>query len=149
MHTRPSHLYVRNAHTHTRARALTINTEKNKKRDIRNWYQSVNDRYNDAAVEDKNRDDLRRGDIPIIHGDCDGMLYLHFLFSNNKIVRLLPFLLVLLACYSRDFLKFIWISLLLRCIPVEISYFVFVVVVLRCACVQISSPSPSRIYWRW
>lgn len=46
-------------------------TERNKKRDIRNWYQSANDRYNDA-IEDKPRDTLRRGDIPILHGDCDG-----------------------------------------------------------------------------
>lgn len=47
--------------------------EKNKKRDIRNWYQSANDRFNDGN-DDKNRDAaLRRGDIPILHGDCDGM----------------------------------------------------------------------------
>lgn len=52
-------------------------TEKNKKRDIRNWYQSANDRYNDA-VEDKNRDTLRRGDIPILHGDCDGKFVIIF-----------------------------------------------------------------------
>lgn len=45
--------------------------EKNKKRDIRNWYQSANDRYVDS-LEDKSRDALRRGDIPILHGDCDG-----------------------------------------------------------------------------
>lgn len=61
-----------------------VRTEKNKKRDIRNWYQSVNDRYLDT-VEDKNRDDLRRGDIPILHGDCDGMFFpytlLFFFFS--------------------------------------------------------------------
>lgn len=53
--------------------------EKNKKRDIRNWYQSANDRYNDA-VEDKNRDTLRRGDIPILHGDCDGKFIPTFYF---------------------------------------------------------------------
>lgn len=48
--------------------------EKNKKRDIRNnWYQTPNDRYSDAA-DDKQRDSLRRGDIPILHGDCDGKL---------------------------------------------------------------------------
>lgn len=46
-------------------------SERNKKRDIRNWYQSANDRFNDAN-EEKPRE-LRRGDIPILHGDCDGM----------------------------------------------------------------------------
>lgn len=46
--------------------------ERNKKRDIRNWYQSANERYSDS-LEDKSRDTLRRGDIPILHGDCDGL----------------------------------------------------------------------------
>lgn len=50
---------------------LTFTLERNKKRDIRNWYQSANDHYNDA-IEEKPRDTLRRGDIPILHGDCDG-----------------------------------------------------------------------------
>lgn len=49
---------------------MNLFKEKNKKRDIRNWYQS--DRFNDA-IEEKPRDTLRRGDIPILHGDCDGM----------------------------------------------------------------------------
>lgn len=51
-----------------------VDPEKNKKRDIssRNWYQSTNDRFSDA-VDEKNRDNPpRRGDIPILHGDCDG-----------------------------------------------------------------------------
>lgn len=48
-------------------------TERNKKRDIRNWYQSANDRYNEA-IEEKPRDTLRRGDIPILHGDCDDIM---------------------------------------------------------------------------
>lgn len=53
---------------------LNSSTERNKKRDIRNWYQSTNDRFNDA-IDDKPRDaSPRRGDIPILHGDCDGML---------------------------------------------------------------------------
>lgn len=49
--------------------------ERNKKRDIRNWYQSANERYTDS-LEDKSRDTLRRGDIPILHGDCDGLFEL-------------------------------------------------------------------------
>lgn len=58
---------------------LFLSTEKNKKRDIRNWYQSANDRYNDA-IEEKPRDNsLRRGDIPILHGDCDGKRYTNLL----------------------------------------------------------------------
>ncbi|XP_031632163.1 cartilage oligomeric matrix protein [Contarinia nasturtii] len=50
-----------------------IDREKNKKRDIRNWYQSANDRFNEA-IEEKPRDTLRRGDIPILHGDCDDIM---------------------------------------------------------------------------
>lgn len=47
-----------------------IYLEKNKKRDIRDWYQSGSDRYSDR-IDDKSRE-LRRGDIPVLHGDCDG-----------------------------------------------------------------------------
>lgn len=50
-----------------------IISEKNKKRDIRDWYQqqqSGSDRYRDQP--DGNNDIYRRGDIPVLHGDCDG-----------------------------------------------------------------------------
>lgn len=51
-------------------------TEKNKKRDIRDWYQSGSgDRYRER-VPDTSNDIYRRGDIPILHGDCDGMKYI-------------------------------------------------------------------------
>lgn len=61
-------------------------TERNKKRDIRNWYQSANDRYNDA-IEDKPRDTLRRGDIPILHGDCDGKCWPQSTLFANAFIR--------------------------------------------------------------
>lgn len=61
-------------------------TERNKKRDIRNWYQSANDRYNDA-IEDKPRDTLRRGDIPILHGDCDGKWWPQSTLCVNAFIR--------------------------------------------------------------
>lgn len=52
---------------------LLLHPEKNKKRDIRDWYQqqqSGSDRYRDQT--DTNNDIYRRGDIPVLHGDCDG-----------------------------------------------------------------------------
>lgn len=56
-------------------------TEKNKKRDVRNWFS------NDSS--DKHHDEERipieveqRGDIPIMHGDCEGM-YMCILTSLN------------------------------------------------------------------
>lgn len=85
-------------------------TEKNKKRDIRNWYQSANDRYNDA-IEEKPRDTLRRGDIPILHGDCDGKRHqsarVCFFFFGHKFGQF--FFLVLLhlnECYWMLFLSY-------------------------------------------
>lgn len=42
--------------------------EKNKKRDVRNWYRG-NDRYREERMEIRNSN--TRGDIPILHGDCD------------------------------------------------------------------------------
>lgn len=44
--------------------------EKNKKRDISNRYL-INERYREERVEMKNNF-ARRGDIPILSGDCDG-----------------------------------------------------------------------------
>lgn len=44
--------------------------EKNKKRDIRDRYL-INERYREERVEVKNNF-ARRGDIPILSGDCDG-----------------------------------------------------------------------------
>lgn len=43
-------------------------SEKNRKRDVRDWYHS--EKYRDERFEMKNNL-ARRGDIPIIHGDCD------------------------------------------------------------------------------
>lgn len=43
--------------------------EKNKKRDIRDWYQS-NEKYHEERIDLRNNAN-RRGDIPILHGDCD------------------------------------------------------------------------------
>lgn len=57
------------------------NTEKNKKRDIPDWYQSGSDRYGDS-INDKSREILRRGDIPILHGDCDGNEYYQNLIAH-------------------------------------------------------------------
>lgn len=46
-----------------------IGTEKNRKRDVNSYYR---------RQDNRNRNDLNappgRGDIPIIHGDCDGKL---------------------------------------------------------------------------
>lgn len=53
-------------------------TEKNRKRDVRDYYSDRNER-NDARTGNL----ARRGDIPIIHGDCDGnMIMFEFLKSN-------------------------------------------------------------------
>jgi hypothetical protein len=43
--------------------------EKNKKRDVRDWYHREEQRF-----EMKNNVN-RRGDIPVLHGDCDGEFY--------------------------------------------------------------------------
>lgn len=43
-------------------------TEKNRKRDVRDYYSSRDER-NDVRTTGNL---ARRGDIPIIHGDCDG-----------------------------------------------------------------------------
>lgn len=45
--------------------------EKNRKRDIRDGY-TYNQRYREERYEMKNTNALRRGDIPILSGDCDG-----------------------------------------------------------------------------
>lgn len=70
-------------------------TEKNKKRDIRDWYQSGSDRYGDM-INDKSREILRRGDIPVLSGDCDGKHAWshHFVWSNKQHFSsiLIPFL---------------------------------------------------------
>lgn len=42
--------------------------ERNKKRDVRNWYRG-NDKYREERFELRNTN--TRGDIPILHGDCD------------------------------------------------------------------------------
>ena len=42
-------------------------TEKNRKRDVRDYYSNRDER-NDVRTGNL----ARRGDIPIIHGDCDG-----------------------------------------------------------------------------
>ncbi|XP_055547230.1 cartilage oligomeric matrix protein isoform X2 [Wyeomyia smithii] len=42
--------------------------ERNKKRDVRNWHRG-NERYREERFEVRNTNN--RGDIPIIHGDCD------------------------------------------------------------------------------
>lgn len=44
--------------------------ERNKKRDIRNWHHTA-EKYKEAFHTDFS---ANRGDIPIIHGDCDGKL---------------------------------------------------------------------------
>lgn len=46
-----------------------VGFEKNKKRDVRNWYRG-NEKYREERFEVKNSN--TRGDIPILHGDCDG-----------------------------------------------------------------------------
>jgi len=55
--------------------------DKNKKRDIRDWYHSSErnsrDRQSQQQIqqpESEKNDIYRRGDIPVIHGDCDGTL---------------------------------------------------------------------------
>lgn len=51
--------------------------EKNKKRDIRNWYGN-NENYRgvsppQARVSSENSNEIfTRGDIPVLQGDCDG-----------------------------------------------------------------------------
>lgn len=50
--------------------------EKNKKRDIRDWYQPASERVRDQT--DATNEVLRRGDIPVLHGDCDGRCFLLF-----------------------------------------------------------------------
>lgn len=109
-------------------------TERNKKRDIRNWYQSANDRYNDA-IEDKPRDTLRRGDIPILHGDCDGecvaaihTFHLCGPFGRSLNLILLDFSVIL----SHE------INTQLKCFLIGIYYFS-----------QISCPKRFKICWHW
>lgn len=49
-------------------------SEKNKKRDIRDWYSPAghsSDRYR----EPQQQNEVQRGDIPILHGDCDGKCF--------------------------------------------------------------------------
>lgn len=45
-----------------------IGYEKNKKRDVRNWYRG-NEKYREERFDMRNSN--TRGDIPILHGDCD------------------------------------------------------------------------------
>lgn len=45
-----------------------ITYERNKKRDVRNWYRG-NDKYREERYDVRNTN--TRGDIPIMHGDCD------------------------------------------------------------------------------
>ncbi|XP_038110404.1 cartilage oligomeric matrix protein [Culex quinquefasciatus] len=45
-----------------------VGFEKNKKRDVRNWYRG-NEKYREERFEVRNSN--TRGDIPILHGDCD------------------------------------------------------------------------------
>lgn len=48
-------------------------SEKNKKRDIRDWYHQTNsERYQHEVPVDNTQEAQRRGDIPIMHGDCEG-----------------------------------------------------------------------------
>lgn len=60
--------------------------EKNRKRDIRDWYQPASERVRDQT--DANNEVLRRGDIPVLHGDCDGNKY----FSEDKCFYMLLFI---------------------------------------------------------
>ncbi|XP_037910379.1 cartilage oligomeric matrix protein isoform X2 [Hermetia illucens] len=49
--------------------------EKNKKRDIRDWYHQTNsERYQHEVPVDNTQEAQRRGDIPIMHGDCEDAL---------------------------------------------------------------------------
>lgn len=52
-------------------------TEKNKKRDVRNWFNpepgtNSNEQYRQQEIPVDNYDVQRRGDIPVMHGDCEG-----------------------------------------------------------------------------
>lgn len=53
--------------------------EKNKKRDIRDWYANGgnSDRggQHDRQATEAHNDVFRRGDIPVVHGDCDGRIW--------------------------------------------------------------------------
>jgi hypothetical protein len=53
--------------------------EKNKKRDVRDWYHREEQRF-----EMKNNVN-RRGDIPVLHGDCDGEFYSKIYDKLNSI----------------------------------------------------------------
>lgn len=44
-------------------------SEKNRKRDLNNQYYRSNDRRDDYVTNNL----PNRGDIPIMHGDCDGI----------------------------------------------------------------------------
>lgn len=61
----------------------------NKKRDTRHWYdRDQQQAQQDRAHEDDRVNDItRRGDIPIIHGDCDGKKnYKIFFVRFNKFI---------------------------------------------------------------
>lgn len=47
----------------------TLGPEKNRKRDVRDWQREDRGFRHNAPGESSV---LRRGDIPVIHGDCDG-----------------------------------------------------------------------------
>lgn len=53
--------------------------ERNKKRDVRNWYRG-NDKYREERFELRNTN--TRGDIPILHGDCDGKCICSFMIKR-------------------------------------------------------------------
>lgn len=59
-------------------------TEKNKKRDIRDWMSNEH-QFNSRIFTVGTEEVPRRGDIPIIHGDCDGKFLIKFisLFTFN------------------------------------------------------------------
>lgn len=65
-----------------------IFTEKNKKRDT-SWYHSGSDRERDRYRETEPNNELyRRGDIPILHGDCDGRFLFLFPKKNCKLLKI-------------------------------------------------------------
>lgn len=49
-----------------------LGPEKNRKRDVRDWQREDRGFRQNAHNAPSESSVLRRGDIPVIHGDCDG-----------------------------------------------------------------------------
>lgn len=49
-----------------------LGPEKNRKRDVRDWQRADERGFRNAYNAPGESSVLRRGDIPVVHGDCDG-----------------------------------------------------------------------------